>query len=399
MTIDIRLIDIFHAAMDPKAFTDTAPGQILRSQQGYWAFHPAPLPPELDWSADLIALLSEADRAITQLAEIGKTFPNPHVMVKPFVRREAVLSSRIEGTQTTLEELYAYEAEQLSFLASRADAQEVHNYVRALTYGLERLDTLPVSKRLIRELHKQLMEGVRGERSNPGEFRQTQNWIGPPGATLDTATYVPPPPDSMHDALDQLETFIHSPSDLPPLIQLGLIHYQFEAIHPFLDGNGRVGRLLITLLLCEWDLLPQPLLYLSAYFHANRQEYYRQLLAVSQQGAWVEWLRFFLTGVRSQSVAARNRVKDLIVLREKYQRKLQEERAYDRLMKVIDFLFGQPLVTIRQVEAGIQASDYKVAQRYVEKLVAHGILREITGKARNRVYRADEILQTIHPQG
>ncbi|MBS3750486.1 MAG: Fic family protein [Anaerolineales bacterium] len=385
--------------MDSKAFTDTAPGQILRTQHGYWAFHPAPLPPGLDWSADLIALLSEADRAITQLAEIGKTFPNPHVMVKPFVRQEAVLSSRIEGTQTTLEELYAYEAEQLSFLVSRADAQEVHNYVRALTYGLERLDTLPVSKRLIRELHKRLMEGVRGERSNPGEFRQTQNWIGPPGATSDAATYIPPPPDSMHDALDQLETFIHSPSDLAPLIRLGLIHYQFEAIHPFLDGNGRVGRLLITLLLCEWGLLPQPLLYLSAYFHANRQEYYRQLLAVSQKGAWTEWLRFFLTGIRSQSVAARDRVKALIVLREKYQRKLQEERAYDRLMGVIDFLLGQPLVTIRQVEAGIQASDYKVAQRYVEKLVAHGILREITGKARNRIYRADEILQTIHPQG
>lgn len=381
--------------MNPQDFTDRNAGQLLKTRTGYWAFIPASLPPRLEWSANFISLLTEADRTLIQLAEIGKTFPNPHGMVKPFVRREAVQSSKIEGTQTTLEELYTYEAEQLSFLEPGSDAQEVHNYVRALEYGLKRLETLPVSLRLIRELHRRLMEGVRGEHWHPGEFRKSQNWIGPPGATIETATYVPPPVEEMKTALDQFEKFIHIPSVLPPLVRLGLIHYQFEAIHPFLDGNGRVGRLLITLLLCEWGLLSQPLLYLSAYFQANRQAYYQHLLAVSQNGEWEAWFRFFLTGIRDQSREARKCVQALIVLREQYQHQMREERTSDRLMQVIDFLLGQPIATIRQVEAGIEASDYKIAQRYVEKLVDHGILREITGKARNRVYRADRILETI----
>lgn len=382
--------------MNPEDFTNPTSGHPIRTRSGFWAFIPAPLPPELEWSSGLISLLSEADRALTQLAEVGKAFPNPHVMVKPFVRHEAVLSSRIEGTRTTLEELYTYEAVQISFLEPGSDAQEVYNYVCALEYGLERLDTLPVSRRLIREIHEHLMEGARGEHWYPGEFRRSQNWIGSPGATIETATYVPPPVNEMLVALDQFEKFIHAPSELPPLIRLGLIHYQFETIHPFLDGNGRVGRLLMTLLLCEWGFLPQPLLYLSAYFEANRQEYYQRLLTVSQKGDWGGWLRFFLTGLRDQSNEARQRVNALITLRERYQDQLQDERSFKRLMQVIDFLLGQPIITIRQIEAGIGASGYKVAQRYVNKLVERGILREITGMARNRVYWADEILRAIN---
>lgn len=380
--------------MNPKDFRNPSSGHPIQTQSGYWAFIPAPLPPDLAWSPALISRLSEADRALAQLSEVGKRFPTPH-MVKPFVRREAVLSSRIEGTQTTLEDLYTFEAEQLSLLAPGSDAREVHNYVRALEYGLKRLDTLPVSLRLIRELHERLMEGVRGEYWHPGEFRKSQNWIGPPGATIETATYVPPPVEKMKKGLDKFEKYIHAPSEIPPLIRLGLIHCQFEALHPFLDGNGRIGRLLITLLLCEWGLLSQSLLYLSAYFNANRLEYYQRLLEVSKKGAWEEWLQFFLTGVRDQSLAASETVDALLAIRDSYQDQLRGERTFDRLMQVVDFLLGQPIATIRQVEAGIEASDYKVAQRYVEKLVEHNILREITGKARNRVYRADGIFGAI----
>lgn len=381
--------------MNPSMFSKLAPGRLIRTRSGYWAFVPAPLPPEIQWSSSLISLLSEADRELAQLLQVGETFPNRHIMVKPFVRREAVLSSRIEGTRTTLRELYAYEATQLSFLKPDADVQEVQNYVHALEYGLERLETLPVSLRLIRELHQRLMTGVRGDTWTPGEFRHSQNWIGAPGSTIETATYVPPPVDEMHTALHQLEQFIHAPSDFPLLVRLGLIHYQFETIHPFLDGNGRVGRLLISLLLCEWGLLPQPWLHLSAFVEAHRSEYYQHMLDVSQKGDWEGWLRFFLTGVREQSRESRMRVKSLAALRAAYREPLQGERNFDRLMQAVDFLFEQPILTIRQLEKGIGLSNYVIAQRLVTKLENYGILQEITGKARNRVYQADEILSAI----
>ena len=271
---------------------------------------------------------------------------------------------------------------------------EVYNYVRAMDYGLERLKDLPISLRLIREVHTHLMEGVRGEHLTPGEFRRSQNWIGPAGCTLENAPYVPPPVDEMLLALDQLEKFIHAQSDLPALVRTGMIHYQFEAIHPFLDGNGRIGRLLVILLLCEWGLLPQPLLYLSAYFDANRQEYYDRLLQVSQQGNWEGWLNFFLFGVSVQALDAVKRVTRLQNLRSIYQRRLQPERSAERLMQTLDVLFEYPIVNVRQMEAVLQVP-YRTAQRYIEKLLDMGLLREITGQARNRLYRADEILRAI----
>ena len=394
MSIYTALADTIQI-MDPLDFHPTAPGQVIRASAGYWAFLPDPLPPPFSWSAALVSLLAEAERTLAQLAEVGTRFTNPHVMVRSFVRQEAVLSSRIEGTRTSLEELYTFEAVQLSFLPSVLDAREVYNYVQALDYGLQRLDSLPVSLRLIRELHAKLMEGVRGDHLTPGQFRRSQNWIGSPGSTLETATFIPPPVVQMLTALDQLEKFIHAPSDLPPLARLGMIHYQFEAIHPFLDGNGRVGRLLIALLLCEWGLLPLPLLYLSAYFEANRQAYYHHLLVVSQAGDWKGWLQFFLTGVRDQARIATQRVRKLQALQARYWEQLQAERDRDRLMKVVDFLIGHPIVTIRQVQIGIGARDYKIAQRYIRKLTQAGILSEVTGQARNRVYRAGEILDAI----
>ena len=380
--------------MDPVKFQSSPSGKVLRIPQGYWAFLPAAIPPKLDFSPALVSTLSTADRALGELKGLGGTLLNPNLLIRPLTHREAVLSSRIEGTRASLDDLFAYEASQLSFLEPGSDVREVHNYVRALEYGLERINTLPVSLRLICEVHAKLMEGVRGDIWTPGEFRRTQNWIGPAGSTLETASYVPPPADEMRTALRALEDFIHASSDLPPLIRLGLIHYQFEALHPFLDGNGRVGRLLIALLLSAWELLPQPLLYLSAYFESNRVAYYDLLLAVSQCGAWEEWLVYFLEGIRQQSQDAVNKVGRLLSLRIEYQAQIQSRRAPSRLLKVVELFFAQPLLTTRQVETELGIS-FTGAQRLIDQLIQFGMLREITGGKRNRIYRADQILAIL----
>jgi len=314
--------------------------------------------------------------------------------VQPFIRREAVGSSRIEGTRASLSDLYTYETQQLSFLDPTSDADEVHNYVQALGFGLERLETLPVSLRLIREMHARLMQDVRGKHLTPGECRRTQNWIGPAGCTLENAPYVPPPVDDMLTALHQLEDFIHASSELPALVRVALIHYQFEAIHPFLDGNGRLGRLLIILCLTVWGYLPQPWLYLSAYFEAHRQEYYDHLLAVSQQGKWGDWLHFFLHAVSVQSMDAIQRISQLQTLYNAYAERLSAERNAKRLIETLDVLFTRPIVTIRQLGTALGVP-YLSASRYFEKLTRLGILREITGNARNRIFQADAILLAI----
>jgi Fic family protein len=380
--------------MNPELFRQSTSGQVLRSSLGYWAFLPNPLPPTPVWTPALIAGLSDADRALGELAGLGRSLVNPHLLVRPFVRREAVLSSRIEGTQASIQDVFAYEARQMALFESSSDVGEVVNYVRALEYGLDRLAKLPLSLRLIREIHARLMKGLPGEHLTPGEFRRSQNWIGPPGSTIESAPYVPPPVDEMTRALDAFEKFLHEPSDLPPLIRLGLIHYQFEAIHPFLDGNGRVGRLLISLLLCAWSLLPQPLLYLSAYFEANRQAYYDHLLAVSQTGAWEAWLSYFLAGVASQSRDAIKRIHRLQDLREQYRRRFQSGRAAARLLQVVDLLFASPLITARQVEKSLKI-DFTMAQRYINQLVKADLLQEVTGRARNRIFRADQIIAAL----
>jgi Fic family protein len=380
--------------MDPSKFQASTSGKVIRLPQGYWAFVPAALPPVLTFSPSLVAALSDADRALGELKGLGGTLANPHLLIRPLARREAVLSSRIEGTRASLDDLLAYEATQLSFLETGSDVREVHNYVRALEYGLERIHTLPISQRLIREMHARLMEGVRGDVWTPGEFRRSQNWIGPAGSTLETAPYVPPPVEDMLAALSALENFIHAPSNMPPLLCLGLIHYQFEAIHPFLDGNGRVGRLLIALLLSAWQLLPQPLLYLSAYFESNRRDYYDLLLAVSQRATWEDWLLYFLEGVKQQSLDAVNRIDRLQALRVQYQAQIQARRAPARLLRVVDLLFAQPVITTRQVETALE-TNFLGAQRLIDQLIQAGLLREVTGGRRNRVYRADEILKIL----
>jgi len=376
-------------------FSNQAPGKVIRTLKGYEAFIPNPLPPDTKWSNKLLAALSQADRSLVRLAEVGNTFPVPHVIARPFIRKEAVLSSQIEGTRTTFQELLSYEAGQLSLFREMEDAREVHNYVRAIDYGLERLETFPLSIRLIREIHGILMQGVRGERMTPGEVRRSQNWIGRPGATLEKARYVPPPPKEMHECLTDLEKFIHTDSDLPPLLRIGMIHYQFEAIHPFLDGNGRVGRLLGTFLLVVWGLLSQPLLYLSSFIEINRQEYYERLLAVSQKGAWEAWLLFFLEGVHNQAEDASHRISRLENLRSSYRKMFAKDRSRETLKILVDYLIGSPITSITQAQETLNSGSFNMIQRNIEKLEALGIVREVTGNKRNRIYHAEEILKVL----
>ena len=380
--------------MDPKNFSSSSSGTPILTQTGYWAFLPAPLAPVITWSLPLVSALADAERDLSKLTTMAGSFPFPRLLIQPFVRREAVLSSRIEGTRATLTDLYAYESAQLSFLEPGNDVREVYNYVRALEYGLERVKTLPVSLRLIREIHAKLMDGVRGGNLTPGEFRRSQNWIGSIGSTPSTAAYVPPPVDEMNAGLDQLEKFIHAGSEIPALVRAGLVHYQFEAIHPFLDGNGRIGRLLMILLLSEWNLLPQPLLNLSVYFERYRQEYYDLQLAVSQKGNWESWLRFFLRGVSVQASDSVVRLNRLQTMRTIYQAIADTERNRMRMEQVLDFLFMQPVLSVRQLQTFLNVS-FPIAQRYIDRLVDAGVLQEVTGQSRNRIFRANEIFQAL----
>ena len=366
-------------------------GRTIRCPDGYRAFLPAPLPPPIGWGGALAAALSRADLAVGRLAGEGRRFPNPHLFIRSFVRREAVLSSRIEGTRTTLAELLAAEAGAKD-AADSADLREVANYVAALEYGIERLDTLPLSLRLIREIHERLMRGVRGDSATPGEFRRSQNWIGPPGCTLNDASYVPPPPDELMPCLDALERFLHDDS-LPVLVHAALAHAQFEAIHPFLDGNGRVGRLLITLLLTERGILPSPLLYLSAYFEETRDDYYAHLLAVTEGGAWEDWLVYFLRGVRSQADDALARIEHLDTLYDSWRDDLGDLLS-PRLNEVLSLFVESPFWTVGEIGKTLGIA-YTTARRAVDRLEGAGIVSPSGQLKRNRVYCARAVLAAL----
>lgn len=363
---------------------------------------PHPLPPVLEFDHALVCTLSEADRALGELAGLGRTVPNPHLLIRPFIHREAVLSSRIEGTQADITDLYAYEAGQLVLpsvksTAPASDVHEVLNYMQALEYGLERLNTLPVSLRLIRELHTRLLEGVRGEHATPGEFRRSQNWIGPAGCMLNEAEFVPPPVPEMIQALNELEKYLHRDCPYPPVMRIGLIHAQFEIIHPFIDGNGRIGRLLISLLLVHWNLLPLPSLYLSAYFERHRQDYYDLLLAISTLGVWRDWLLFFLRGVAEQARDAIKRAKRLQDLQADWRQRLTQARASTLLLRLVDNLFDSPLLTIPLAQKMLGVT-YHSAQLNVGKLVKSGILRQVGGASYSKMFLAEEVLRAIEEE-
>jgi Fic family protein len=381
--------------MNPADFTAPEAGQVIRSPRGYFAFVPAPLPPSIRYDDTMVVALSQADSALSELSGLGRLLPNPHLLIAPYVRREAVLSSRIEGTTTDLPELFQDEAGAGGSGRDAEDIHEVRNYVRALEYGVRRLRTLPLSLRLVRELHERLTRGVRGDRATPGEFRRSQNWIGRPGCTIETADYVPPPVEEMPACLASWESFLHVRGELPDLIQCALMHEQFEAIHPFLDGNGRVGRLLITLFLIERERLSQPLLYLSAYIERNRDEYYELLQAVRTRGAWSKWIGYFLRGVADISKEAVERSGRLLTLRETLRKKLANHGAAVRLL---DELFKNPFITVARASKLLSVTN-PTARQAVKRLEDARILEETTGREWGRLYLARPILKIVDAKG
>jgi Fic family protein len=364
----------------------TRSGRYVLQSTGYSAFIPDPLPPEppIRIAGVLQELLSKADRALGRLDGSILTLPDPDLFVYMYIRKEAVLSSQIEGTQSSLQDILEAEARILDPQRPK-DVVEVINYVRAMNYGLERLKELPLSIRLFREIHHKLMEGVRGSRLTPGELRRSQNWIGPGGCTLAEATFVPPPPEEIIGLLGDLEKFLHDESRLPLLVNIGLAHAQFETIHPFLDGNGRIGRLLITFLLCEKQVLSKPVLYLSYYLKKHRMEYYERLQDIRERGAWEEWLEFFLSGIVEVSIQATETARRIIALRETDRRIITAEfgRAAGNGHRVLELLYRVPIVSVHDIRSLIGTS-YPTANDLVQRFVETGILSEITGRKRNR---------------
>src|SRR5947207_4417178 len=375
--------------MASSAEASTRAGRYIAQPTGYRAFMPAPLPPRpaVALAGELQGLLSAADRALGRLDGSVLTLPNPDLFVFMYVRKEAVLSSQIEGTQSSLQDLLAAEAQLFDQNLPR-DVDEVINYVRAMNHGLARLPELPVSVRLIREIHAELLHGVRGGRLQPGALRTSQNWIGPAGCTLTTATFVPPPHQAVPEALGDLETFLHAHDELPPLVKIALAHVQFETVHPFLDGNGRVGRLLITFLLTERGVLHKPVLYLSHFFKQHRQEYYEHLQAVRDRGAWEEWLGFFLRGVIGVAVEAADTARRILQLREQHRAAITAQlgRAAGNGHKVLESLFDRPIIAVGDVQK-MTGTTYAAANSLVARLVKLGVLSEMTGYARNRRFR------------
>jgi len=367
-------------------------GRFITQSEGYVAFIPKPLPPNpsLALDADLLNLLEAAVGELGRLDGVARVVPDPDFFVSMYVRREAVLSSQIEGTQSTLEDLLELELESKQG-DPLSDAFELANYVRAMNFGLGRIKTLPLSLRLIREIHSELLRDGRGSKAATGQFRTTQNWIGPEGSSLKQATFVPPPPPNMKEALHDFERFLHAEGRYPMLIEVGLTHAQFETIHPFLDGNGRVGRLLNIFLLVHRGILRQPLLYLSHYFKLHRLEYYDRLMAVRTAGDWEGWMRFFLRGVVQTAQEATDTAEKLFELRELHRSMILAESLGQNGLVLLSHLFQRPLVNINLVASFLE-STFPTANRLVSGFEQLGLLREITGRKRSRIFRYEPYL-------
>lgn len=366
----------------------TRAGRLVKQAAGYTAFIPAPLPPDPlpTFGLPLVAALSHADQMIGRLDGESRRLPNPNLFVAMYVRQEAVLSSQIEGTQSSLDDVLAFELDPHGVEMPR-DVEEVVNYIAAMNHGLARLNTLPLSLRLIREIHAELLRGgdVRGADKRPGEFRSSQVWIGAGNVPIHRATFIPPPATEMHDALDNFEQFLHDIA-LPPLIHCALAHAQFETIHPFLDGNGRIGRLLITFLLCHRRVLHRPLLYLSVFLKRNRSEYYDRLQAVRENGDWEGWLRFFLRGVSEAAEEATKTAQAITDLRERHRAIAQAERGGALNLRMLDLLYERPLLNATVVQNALSVTQV-TAQRLIATMESVRIVEEITGFQRNRRYR------------
>lgn len=364
-------------------------GRYVKQPNRYSAFMPEPLPPipELAFDGAMQTMLSKADRALGRLDGSIQTLPDPDMFVFMYVRKEAVLSSQIEGTQSSLNDLLEAEAA-INDTSRPSDVGEVLNYVRAMNYGLERLEEFPISVRLIREIHEKLLQGVRGNHAMPGELRRSQNWIGPGGSTLNDAIYVPPPPHEVEQLLSDLEKFIHAEGDIPALIKIGMIHAQFETIHPFLDGNGRVGRLLIAFYLCQKEILLKPVLYLSHWFKLHRTRYYELLQNIRDQGEWEEWIKFFLEGVASVSLEATETARAIVAMREDHRRIITDRfgRSAGNGLRVLESLYTHPFIDTAAVRERLNLS-FPAAAELIQRFVDAELLVEITGRERYRVYQ------------
>lgn len=342
-------------------------------------------------SQRLVSLLVDASSTVGTLRGVGETVPNPRLLIRPFIRREAVLSSRIEGTIASLSDVFTYEVEDRSPPGS--DVAEVVNYVTALEYGIDQLDSLPISYRLVNEIHSRLLEGVRGQDTLPGQFRRVQVWIGSPGFTIRDARFVPPPPDRLRDLFHDWENFVNEPSQLPPLVRCALMHYQLEAIHPYPDGNGRIGRLLITLFLCASGVLPEPLLYMSAYFERDRQRYYDELFAVSETGDWEQWLTYFLIGVHQEARDTMERLRRIRSIQDEWRALLQSRNATANDLRLLDDLFSHPVTTASRATKLLEISDAG-ARGVLNRLVDAEILTRVE-RHRPNLYVARRIIDEI----
>jgi len=362
-------------------------GKYFRQPSGYRAFVPEPLPPrpELALTPGLLILLGETDRALGRLDGMAENLPDVDLFVSMYVRKEAVLSSQIEGAQASLTDILQFEAD-APHRDLPGDVSEVYQYVRAMKFGLRRMQRLPLSLRLIREIHGELLRGARGSSKAPGEFRRTQNWIGPQGCTLRNASFIPPASAEMMEALGDLERFIHSSSLAPALVKCALVHGQFETIHPFLDGNGRVGRLLITFMLCAEGILKRPLLYLSLFLKQRREEYYRRLMEIREKGDWEGWTEFFLLGVRDVSLQATGLARTILELQRRH-RTLVETRVPGSVagLRLLELLFQHPVISPAQAMRALAVSA-PTAYHLLDQFQDLRLVKELTGKQRNRFF-------------
>ena len=366
--------------MDPAEFASSQFGEATRepgNKWAFWYFKPATIPRSLDLTSATIKALSEADASLGRLSGLGALTRDPQLLLGPYLRREAVASSRIEGTQASLSDVL--QAEASGAPSTNEDIAEVERYIRATLQGYELVKTLPLTQRLILDLHRTLLSGVRGAEKQPGELRRTPVWVGSPTDSPDTALYVPPLPAEIPDLLQDWETFVNTPDQLPTLVRCGLMHYQFETIHPFLDGNGRIGRLLINLMLMEEGRLPTPLLYLSGYLETHRQEYYTRLQEVRERAMIQEWLQFFLTAVKRSADDAVDRAERLVAMREAYLAEAATTRS--NLPAIVDLLFKNPFLTVARVESNVGITN-QGARNLIKDAAKRGWLREVGSSGR-----------------
>ena len=366
-------------------------GKYVKNLSGeleYKSFCPTPLPPRIEMDDEMINLLVKANKGIAVLDSVASMIPNMDLFVYMYIRKEAILSSQIEGTQCTLEDLF----NPSNVVAKSKDVPDVVNYIKATEYSLERIKTLPLCNRLLKEVHSVIIDNARGKDKNPGEFRRSQNWIGGQGSTLKDARYIPPNLIDMDRAMSDLEKFINNEDEIDKLIKISLIHYQFETIHPFLDGNGRIGRLLITLYLMENKILNSPALYISYYLKKNRIEYYDRMTEVRRTGNYEQWVKFFLSAIIETSEDAINTINDITELHNKNIDKMGKQNK--KLLKVFLFLESNPIVDVSKVSKGLSIS-FNTAAKYIKILIEYNILKAVDGAERNRIFEYTEYLNIL----